>query len=118
MIELSLCQYSRQLFETMHISRGGFTSRTHNIIKLTYKGKSFFSEIIGDSELIKYLINRLFNSLKNKNNFSNLNDFFEGVEKWINSFVYLESHSSVNSIACAFRSVNAQTITNTIAKTI
>ena len=47
MIELSLSQYSRQLFETMHISRGGFTSRTHNIIKLTYKGHSFFSEIIG-----------------------------------------------------------------------
>jgi len=102
MIELSLNQYSRDLFETMHISRGGFTSRTHNIISLTYKGHIFFSEVIGDSELIKYLFNRLFNFLKKNNKITNLSEFFEGVDNWINSFVYLEAHSSVSSIGCAF----------------
>ncbi len=102
MIELSLNQYSRELFETMHISRGGFTSRTHNIVSLTYRGHTFFSEVIGDSELIKYLFNRLFSYLKFKNSANNLSELFEVVDDWINSFVYLEVHSSVFSIGCAF----------------
>ena len=102
MIKLSLHQYSRELVETMHISRGGFTSRTHNIVSLSYKGHSFFSEVIGDSELIKYLFNRLFDYLKKNNNNNNISEFFENVDNWINSFVYLELHSSVNSISCAF----------------
>ena len=102
MIKLSLHQYSRELLETMHISRGGFTSRTHNIVSLTYKGHDFFSEVIGDSQLIKYLFERLSNFLKGNKNISNLSELFEVVDDWINSFVYLEVHSSISSIGCAF----------------
>ena len=102
MINLSLHQYSRPLVETMHISRGGFTTRTHNIVSLTYKGHDFFSEVIGDSELIRYLFNRLLNYLKGYKFITNIIEFFEIVDNWINSFVYLEVHSSVSSIGCAF----------------
>tara|TARA_B100000886_G_C20426452_1_gene494318 strand:+ start:4564 stop:5640 length:1077 start_codon:yes stop_codon:yes gene_type:complete len=86
----------------MHISRGGFKSRTHNIVLLTYKGHSFFSEVIGDSELIRFLFLRLFNYLKENKSIKNFADLYEGVKDWIDSFVYLEPHSSVNSIGCAF----------------
>ena len=102
MIKLSLHQYSRELLETMHISRGGFTSRTHNIVSLSYKGHDFFSEVIGDSQLIEYLFRRLFDFLKVKKNISNLSELYEVVDDWINSFVYLEVHSSISSMGCAF----------------
>ncbi len=102
MIEISLHQYSRELLETMHISRGGFTSRTHNIVSLTYKGHDFFSEVIGESQLIEYLFERLFDYIKINKNISTLSEFFVVVDEWINSFVYLEVHSSISSIGCAF----------------
>ena len=102
MINISLIQYSRPLVETMHISRGGFTSRTHNILSINYKGHDFFSEVIGDSSLIRYLISKLFKYLSHRTPKAKISDIFEGVNEWINSFVYLESHSSVNSIGCAF----------------
>ena len=102
MIEVSLNQYSRPLVETMYISRGGFKSRSHNIISITFKGKSFFSEVIGDSEHINFLFKRLFESLKKYKAFAGLEELFGAVDDWINSFVYLELHSSVSSIGCAF----------------
>ena len=102
MINISLIQYSRPLVETMYISRGGFTTRSHNILSINYKGHDFFSEVIGDSSLIKHLINQLFEFLSNKSSLTNLFDLFEAIDDWINSFVYLELHSSVNSIGCAF----------------
>ena len=64
MTSLELRQVSRELRETMFISRGGFDRRTHNFIALEYKGKEFISEVIGDSKLIKMCIIHLFEYIR------------------------------------------------------
>ena len=100
MIALTFSQYTRPLIETMYISRGGFTSRTHNLISLRYKGHDYFSEVIGDAKLINYLFENLSTTIKENGNVNDLQDLFQVVDQWINSFVYLEVHSSVHSIGC------------------
>ena len=102
MITLTFSQYTRPLVETMYISRGGFTSRTHNLISLRYKGHDYYSEVIGDAKLINYLFDNLSTTIKSNNCINDLQDLFHHVDQWINSFVYLEVHSSVLSIGCAF----------------
>ena len=65
-MELLLHQLSKPLVESMMISRGGFNHRVHNIVELNIQGKSFYSEVIGDSHLILFLFNRLSIFLKER----------------------------------------------------
>jgi len=99
-MRITLHQLDRPLKETMYISRGGFNHRTHNLLSLDYNGRDFVAEIIGDSPLIRHLVDSLFSFLANRHVVS-IGEFYELSLKWEKSFVYLESCSSVNSIVCA-----------------
>ena len=99
-MELLLHQLSKPLVESMMISRGGFNHRVHNIVELNVQGKSFYSEVIGDSKLISFVFNHLSSFLKIRD-IKTVDLLYECVDEWYKNFVYLESASSVYSIYCA-----------------
>ncbi len=101
MTQLTLRQYSRELSETMYISRGGFTTRTHNFIVFYDNKKEYISEVIGDRVLIKNCMMQLFEYLKTFPSLS-VGELLTYVHKWERSFVYLEHCSSIRAITNAF----------------
>jgi L-alanine-DL-glutamate epimerase-like enolase superfamily enzyme len=104
MTNLELRQLSRELKETMYISRGGFDKRVHNFIVLDYNNKEFVAEIIGDAKLIKACIEHLFEYIRfyKRKEFTTPQYIFDATLEWERSFVYLEDSSSIQAIVNAF----------------
>ena len=101
-MHLYLHQISKPLDETMYISRGGFSHRTHSILELVLPCKqSLYAEVIGDASLIHYLSSSLTIYLK-QHHPHDIDELFSCLFSWENSYVYLEPSSSVYSLTCAF----------------